>query len=91
MKKNKISRFIALIALLSIVIWIVWTGILIVFSPTASNNSIDSLTQEQLQELIKFYSTWWTTADSWSLNLSWSLNQYLDTDLELISSSWSQK
>ena len=48
-------------ALLWIILSIVWTWILILFSWRENNNdSTETLTQEQLQEFINKSNTWWT-------------------------------
>lgn len=60
MKKNKVSKFIAFIALFWIIIWIVWTWILILFSPQVSN--APDLNEINLSDYIK---------STWSQDLSW--------------------
>jgi len=51
MKKNKVTKIIAFFALFWIIIWIIGTGLLIIFSNTSSEVP-QELTQEQIQQLI---------------------------------------
>jgi len=53
MKKNKVTQIIAAFALFWIIIWIVWTWLLVLFSNNQPYNSEVTLTPEQIQELIK--------------------------------------
>ncbi|QFR38789.1 hypothetical protein A9Q91_00960 [Candidatus Gracilibacteria bacterium 28_42_T64] len=53
MKKNKITQIIATFALFGIVIGIVGTGLLVLFSNNQYTDSEITLTPEQIQELIQ--------------------------------------
>lgn len=72
MAKNKMTKIMAFLALFWITIWIVWTGILILFSGNNTNNEQD-ITPEQyleLQDLIKNNS--WENIDT--KTLTWEIN-----------------
>lgn len=65
MKQSKMTKIVAIFALFWIIISVIWTWILVFYEMYfSSNNTEVSLTQEQLQEIIKSYS--WTTW-SWEL------------------------
>ena len=70
-KKNKITQIMAVLALFWIIIWIVGTGLLIIFS--GSNTSTqETMTAEQyleLQPLIEVQS--WTTVIETTETLTW--------------------
>ena len=84
-KKNKTTKIMAILALFWIIIWIVWTWILIIVNWWKSSNTEKSLTPEQykdIQKLIKsqwwtwtLESSWTTTSETWSTTLTWSLKQ----------------
>ncbi len=71
-KKNRFVTIMAFLALFWIIIWIVWTGILIIFSDWNNTPSEQTLTPEQyaeLQEMINTNSgsvikTW--TGETWT-------------------------
>ena len=90
MKKNKISKIVAFIALFWIIIWVAWTWFLIIFWNNNSNTSLPSqeITQEQLEEFIKSQS--WTTlnTNSWSIN-TWTWTTINFASWSLNSNSWS--
>lgn len=87
MKKNKITKIIAFIALFWIIIWIVWTWALIIFW----NNKSEKITQSQLQDLIKSQSWIVTNYNSWTntINTSNELNNFITTSTWFINNSWS--
>lgn len=84
-KKNKMTKIMAILALFWIIIWIVWTWILIIVNWWKSSNTEQTLTPEQykdIQKLIKSQwwtwsldNTWTTTSKTWSTTLTWSLKQ----------------
>lgn len=64
MTKKKTTKLAAVIALVAIFGSIIWTWLLIIFETYfSSNNKQDSLSQTELNELLKNY--------SWSLNSTW--------------------
>lgn len=69
-RKNMIAKIVAFIALFSIVIWFIGTGLLVVFSPWNETE----VSQEELQEYIDSLS-WATISWSWKnidvSNLDW--------------------
>ncbi len=70
MKKNKITQIIATFALFGIVIWIVWTGLLVLFSNNQYTDSEITLTPEQIQELIQSQS--WVTVETSTETNTWT-------------------
>ncbi len=57
MKKNTISKVAAVIALIAIISSVIWTWVLVIFETYVSwNKTDDTPNQEQLQELLKKYS-----------------------------------
>lgn len=70
MKKNKLIQIIAGFALFSIILSLVWTGLLVIFWPkdtTTNNTTKKDFTPEeikQIQDMIK--------AQSWSLTWTWT-------------------
>lgn len=52
-KQNKIAKIVATFALLAIILSVVWTGFLILFSPNPQTQMQQELTPEQLQELMQ--------------------------------------
>lgn len=75
MRKNKTTQVMAILALLWIVIWIIWTGVLFIFSNSSSQQEISAEQYAELQEYINSLS--WTT-NTWSLEetntLTWETN-----------------
>lgn len=81
-KKDKWMKIMAFLALFWIIIWIIWTWLLIIFNWWQSVETEQTLTPEQyqqLQEMIK--SQWWSwtlnntwTTNTWSISLSWTTN-----------------
>lgn len=62
-RKNVWAKLMALFALFGILVWIIWTWVLIIFELYFQDNTQieQELTQEQLEELLKAYSgslTW---------------------------------
>jgi preprotein translocase subunit SecG len=71
MAKNKWTKIMAFLALFWIIIWIVWTWVLMIFSNNNTNEQ-QTLTQEQyieLQKLIEAQS--WVILDENIETLSW--------------------
>lgn len=66
MKKINLTKIMAFFALFWIVIWIIWTWLLIIFDKPASNEQ--TLTQEQYEELLKQIE-----ANSWVIN-TWAID-----------------
>ena len=52
MRKNKWIKIMAFLALFWIIIWIIWTGLLIIFESINNNVEIE-LTPEKLQQIEK--------------------------------------
>ena len=101
MKKNKTSKIIAFIALFWIIIWIIWTWILIIFWNQNTINNSEWITEEQLQELIRSQSwmiinneQWDTNINSWKIILEKTNNQLQELSksqswITLINNTWS--
>lgn len=68
-KKNLTAKIAAIIALIAIVSSIIWTWILIIYE-TYFSKTDNNLTQEQLQELVNSYS--WALLDWWEKTLTWN-------------------
>lgn len=68
-KKNLTAKIAAIIALIAIVSSIIWTWILIIYQ-THFSKTDNNLTQEQLKELINWYS--WGLLDWWEETLTWN-------------------
>lgn len=51
-KKNKMTQIMAFLALFWIVIWVLWTGILVLFSNTSSEQEITPEQYLELQEYV---------------------------------------
>ena len=74
MKKNKTNQIVATFALFWIIVWIVWTWLLVIFSSNQGYDSEITLTPEQIQELIQSQSwvnlwTWVTIETSTWINI----------------------
>ena len=52
MAKKKWIKIMAVLALLWIIVWVVWTGLMVIFGEN-SNYSSNELSQEELQEIIE--------------------------------------
>ncbi len=68
-QKNMMAKVVAFIALLAIVIWVIWTWLLVVFSPW---DEVE-ITPEELQQYIDSlsWSTAWT-GEVWEIsNIIW--------------------
>ena len=73
-KRNKWIQIMAFLALFWIIIWIIWTWLLIIFGNSNSSNE-QSLTPEQyieLQKMIEAQS--WVTIESDTNTLTWETN-----------------
>lgn len=69
MKKNHWIKIIAFFALFAIVIWIVWTWLIIIFDSGSSNNT--ELTPEQYEELMEQFNS----NNSWSIEIqTWAID-----------------
>lgn len=64
-RKNMAAKIVATLALLSIIIWVIGTGMLFLFWWNTSRNQ-NQYTQEEIEELIQSFS--WST----SITASWS-------------------
>lgn len=81
-KRNTKAKIAAIIALIAIISSVIWTWVLVIMeSYFASPNSETSLTQEQLQELLNSYSwttsTWSETTSTWinlEISNTWTTN-----------------
>lgn len=62
-RKNIMAKIVAFIALFSIIIWVIGTGVLVIFSSPSSDTQIS---QQELQEYIESLS-WSTASFSWQL------------------------
>lgn len=73
-KKNRMTQIMAFLALFWIIIWIVWTWLLVIFG--GSENPSSNLDDEQLIELQNYLNTlsWSTETMSWIEieTLTWS-------------------
>lgn len=67
-KNNKFTQIMAFLALFWIVIWIIWTWLLIMFWGQNTNNS-QTYTPEQLQEFINSQS-WAIEISTWELEIN---------------------
>ena len=70
-RKKSLAQFVAIIALLSIVIWIIWTGMLVLFWGNSSLSQVE-YSEEEIQELLESFS-WSTTVSSADETLSWAV------------------
>lgn len=74
MKKNRLTQIMAFLALFWIIIWIIWTWLLVIFSTNENTNS--NINEEQLIELQNYLNTlsWSTESLSWIEieTLTWS-------------------
>jgi predicted PurR-regulated permease PerM len=78
-RKNVMAKFAAIVALIAIVSSVIWTGILVIYETlNSSPNSENSLTQEQLQELLNAYS--WSLSNSWTEISTWIMLDTQNTD-----------
>jgi len=79
MKKNKTNQIVATFALFWIIVWIIWTWILVIFSNNPGYDSEITLTPEQIQELMQSQSwvslwTWVTIQTSTWINIwTWEI------------------
>ena len=71
MKKNPMAKIMAILALFGIIVWIIWTWLLVIFSWGQTSNHQQQLSEEELQELLNNLeqSNSWTT-NSWSLEIN---------------------
>lgn len=61
MKKNKWIKIMAFLALFWIIIWIVWTWLLIILEKTNNSDNIEQeITPEQLKQLQEMFNSWST-------------------------------
>lgn len=78
-RKNVMAKFAAIVALIAIVSSVIWTGVLVIYETlNSSPNSENSLTQEQLQELLNAYS--WSLSNSWTEISTWIMLDTQNTD-----------
>lgn len=71
-KKNRITQIMAILALFWIIIWIIGTWLLFIFS--GSENSNYNLNKKQLMELQNYINTlsWSIETMSWTETITWS-------------------
>lgn len=62
-KKNTAAQIVATIALLSIILWVIGTGMLVIFG--GNGYSAPEYSEEQIQELLESYSWTTTVTASW--------------------------
>jgi cell division protein FtsN len=67
--KNKWAKIMASLALLSIIMSVIWTWLIILFSWTW-NNQVE-LTQEQIQEIQELINSQSWTTSTWELVWTW--------------------
>lgn len=80
MSKKKWIKIMAFLALFWIIIWIIWTWLIIIFDKPNSNEQ--KLTQEQYNELLKQInsSSWkilswtWENLSTWTIIWTWKTN-----------------
>lgn len=70
-RKKSLAQFVAIIALLSIVIWIIWTGMLVIFGWNTHQTPVE-YSEEEIQELLESFS-WSTTISGEGETLSWAI------------------
>ncbi len=84
-KKNNASKIMAILALFWIIVWIVWTWIMVLIGWWNTNTSSEqSLTPEQykeLQEMIKSQWWTWTLSNSWTVESTWIIQSNWSTNL----------
>lgn len=70
-KKNRINQIMAFLALFWIIIWVVWTGLLILFGGNNTPNEQTVTAEEylQIQEIIEAQS--WVTINETIETLTW--------------------
>jgi cell division septal protein FtsQ len=75
MRKRSGAKIMAILALLWILVWIIWTWILIVFSPSNTNSTTvgnsKTISQDDLQKIIN------NSKSSKNLNGSWNTNTWI--------------
>jgi len=72
-KKNTFVKVMAFLALFWIIIWVIWTWVLMIFSGNNNDNSDNTLTPaqyEQIQKLIK-ENTGSIQTQTWTITLTW--------------------
>lgn len=73
-KQKKSVKIMAILALFWIIVWIIWTGILIIFSSQNSNEQ--TLTEEQYLDIQKYInSQTWSVDGIETINLTWSTEE----------------
>jgi len=92
-KWNKLVKIMAILALFGIIIWIVWTGLLIIFDNNQSYQPEQTISPEEklkLQELIKANS--WTTikTGTWvdSFSGTWNIDTNIWNGSNIESGTW---
>jgi len=73
MKKNILAQITAIIALIAIIMSVVWTWILLIYESLNPSTKKQEITQDELQNLLKKYSSWNTI--SWTLSNSWVIQE----------------
>ena len=78
MKKNILSKIMAILALVWIIASIIWTGIILIIFSWTNTNTSNEMIQDDLQELLKKYGSWTETSSSTltgTLNNTWSIEK----------------
>ncbi len=73
-KQKLMPKIIAGIALLALISWIIWTGVL-VLANFSKQNAAPELSQEELEKFLETL-TWATTTGSWDVEIwTWEITQ----------------
>lgn len=78
-KWNKIVKIMAVLALFWIIIWIVWTGLLIMFWGNQGYDSSENLSPEQYLDLQNIINTNSWTINTWSIINTWNIVPEIQT------------
>lgn len=82
-KREKKIKIMAWIALFWIIISIIWTWLIVIFSWWLWNNSSQTISTEELNKLQQLIN-----AQSWSLNNTWTTSNIENISTWIIYSSW---
>jgi len=81
MKKNNWTKIMAIFALFWIIIWVIWTGILIIFDDQSTQPEITKEQYEQIMKQINSNSwtintqSWITTTSTWINIWTWKVSE----------------
>jgi predicted Zn-dependent protease len=73
MNKNFVTKLVASIWLFAIILSVIWTWIIIIFS-TDQTQAPSDITQEELNKILQNYNTWTTKNNSWEVDSGSVLN-----------------